>query len=343
MKVAILTPSDNRSPGILADTLHHQLQKQGIETEILYGLDFMTRMVPLKDSGLSFHFWLIEKLRYLSKDRALFKALQIFDAIIISECSPAVFLKRLYHVEKLKKKLKKPVGLYEVYYLGNAPTQIQFLQRTNNAMLERFDFHLSVSEVTEIKQLTGNNWFSIGIEGSSWGLSPLPKKELIAIVDFVHGGNEEYRNAQIRSLKKAGIKYLSLEREYTIKEIRNIYQQASLYFMQSSEAFGLPILECLCCGCQVFTPESWWPMSWRLNENPQVHEDGDLPGCFTVYHDEEQLLNELLMFKEKFDPVESPKKTFETFLKHYPAFYFGNESEIKGALEKIQSQVKGNE
>jgi hypothetical protein len=337
LKIAILTRPDYRSPRILANSLQGQLQKQGIKTEIFYDLNFMTRMVLLKDSKLRFHFWLSEKLRYFSEDATLLKALKQFDAIIVCECAPAAFLKRMYNVEKLKRMLNKPIGLYEVYYLGNAPTQIQFLQQGNNPLLERFDFHLSVSDTTEIKQPGNDHWFTVGIEGESWNLKPSPKKEIIAIVDFVHTGNEEYRKIQIHSLENAGIKYISLEKEYTIDAIRNIYQEGAIYFMQSFEAFGLPVLECLCSGCQVFTPHSWWPMSWRLNENPEVHGEGTLPGCFTVYSTEEQLTKELLAFKEIYDLVQSPKRVFEIFLEHYPYFYMGNENEMKRLLQKIQA------
>jgi hypothetical protein len=336
LKIAILTRPDYRSPRILADSLQSRLQRQGIETEIFYDLNFMTRMVSLKESKLSFHFWLIEKLRYFSKDTAVLKALKKFDLIIISECSPAVFLKKMYNVEKLKRKVKKPVGLYEVYYLENAPTQIRFLKKSKNPLLERFDFHLSVSDVTEVKQLHCDKWFPIGIESRSWGLNPIPKKEMIAIIDFGQAGFEEYHSIQIRALKKAGIKYISLDGTYTIDAIRNIYKVGAIFFIQFPEAFGISILECLCCGCQIFTPHSCWPMSWRLNENPEVHGEGTLPGCFTVYNTEEQLMEELLAFKENYDLVQSPKRVFEIFLEHYLYFYLGNENEMKRLLQKIQ-------
>lgn len=342
MKIAILTRPDYRSPRVLADSLKLQLELHGVEVEIFYNLGFITRLVSLKDSKLSFHFWLSEKLSYLSKDAALIRILKKFDGIILCECTPAAFLKRMYNVEKLKRIINKPIGLYEVYYLGNAPTQIQFLKEENNSLLERFDFHLSVASTTEIKQSPSELFYPIGLYAQSWNLKPSVNEEIIAIVDFSQPGYERYRKVQIDALKKAGIQYVILQKGYNFREIRKIYQQGSIFFVQFPEAFGLPILECLCCGCQVFTPESSWPMSWRLNENPEVHGDGLLPDCFTVYHNEEQLVNELLMFKEKFDPVESPKKTFETFLKHYPDFYLGNESEIKKALEKIQStNIKG--
>jgi hypothetical protein len=249
----------------------------------------------------------------------------------------------LYNVERLKKVIRKPVGFYEVYYLGNAPTQIDFMKKNNDALLDRYDFHLSEANVTEIRQPITNQWFPVGIKVQSWNLKPLPKKEIIAIIDFVHPGNEQIRDAQIRGLKKIGIKYISLERSYSFEEIRNIYQQGTIYFMQSFEAFGLPILECLCCGCQIFTQESSWPMSWRLNENPQAHSKGVLPECFTVYNNEEQLVKELIAFKENYDLQKTPKKVFDNFLAHYPDFYYGNEKELQRALKSIHAKIEVNE
>lgn len=336
MKIAIITRDDFRSPRILADSLKLRLEHQNIKVEIFYDPAFLTRLVSVKDSKLRFHFWLKRKLNGYLKDAAVLKKLKRFDIIIISECIPNAFLRNLYNIEEFRKIIQKPIGLYEVYYLGNAPTQVNFLEESRNPLSERFNFYLSITDVTEIKQQSKGNWYPIGIKAESWNLKPFPKNELVAIIDFLHEGNEEFRQVQIRALGKAGIKYISLEKPYTIEEIRRIYQQGAIYFMQSFEAFGLPILECLCCGCQIFTPESWWPMGWRLNENPAIHGDGVLPDCFSVYKSEEQLVTELISFKEKYDLTETPKKVFETFLEHYPEFYFGNEAELQRFFKCIK-------
>ena len=158
---------------------------------------------------------------------------------------------------------------------------------------------------------------------------------MIALIDFLQPGYERYREIQIRALDRAGIKYVLLEKPYTFQEIRNIYQQGAIFFIQFPEAFGVSILESLCCGCQIFTPESWWPMSWRLNAKPEIHGDGILPECFTVYNDEDQLNIELIAFKENYDLIETPKKIFDNFLAHYPDFYYGNNDEIERLLNDL--------
>ncbi|MDE3184123.1 MAG: hypothetical protein KGM16_11960 [Bacteroidota bacterium] len=337
MKIAILTRPDNRSPRVLADSLKLQLEDEKVYVEVFYKIDILTRLVAQKESKLSFYFWLKKKINHFLKDRELVKKLKRFDAVFISECSPNGFWKRLYNVEKFRKLLRKPVLLYEVYYLGNAPTQIDILSSNGDTLVDRYDFHLSVSDVTEIKQPSSDIYFPIGLYAKSWNLMPAVNEEIIAILDFVQPGYEEHRKLQTEALKKVGIKYISLEGSYTIEEIRNIYRQGSIYFMQSSEAFGLPVLECLCCGCQVFTPFSWWPMSWRLDKEPTVHGDGILPECFTVYKNEAQLVDQLIQFKSNYRPGISAEKVFQSLLSNYPSFYYGNRNQLQRLLTNLEN------
>ncbi len=336
LKVVILTRADHSSPRVLAESLQHQLREAGVECETIFGLDMLNRLVSLKESKFRLHYWLKRKAANWFKDQKIFRALKKADAVVISECIPNAFWKRLYNIEKLKNILLSPVYVYEVYALANAPTQVSTLTKNNDPLHERYDGHLFISPVTEIRDPHLSNGFCIGIQAKIWNLRPLPKKELIALVDFVQPGFEAYRQMQMDALHKAGIPFISLERRYTLDEIREVYRQVSIYFMQSYEAFGIPLLECLCTGAQVFTPDSGWPMSWRLDEVPQVHGKGELPGCFTVYDGEEDLLQKLELFKKNFDLVETPLRVFDECKKNYPAFYEGD----RGELDKWLGAVK---
>lgn len=335
MRICILTRPDFKSPRVLAESLKIQLAKQGVESEIFYEINLLNRLVSFKDSQLSFHFWLKRKLSWFFTDRKLIQQLQKFDAIVICECAPNAFMKRLFNVEKLKEIFQKPIGFYAVYYLGNAPTQIDFLTRNKQPLLDRYDFHLAVADITELKLPVSANYFPIGINAESWNIQPLPKKELMAIVDFAQPGYETYREIQIQALEMAGINFISLENSYTFEEIRKIYQSAAIYFMQSDEALGMPILECLSGGCQIFTPHVGWPRSWRLNK-PGMEEDR-LPGCFTVYDNEEQLIKKLSDFKINFNLRTTPKEIFDEFFLHYPAFYSGNTQEERRFLKSLEN------
>lgn len=339
MKIAILTREDYRSPRILAESLKLQLEQAGAEVVILYDIHFLNRLVSYKKSKLSFHFWLQKKITHWFSDQQIIKSLKKMDAVVISECIPNGFWKHLYNVEKLKSILQKPVFIYEVYYLRNAPTQIAALQKNKDALLERYDGHLFVSPVTEIREKKTSNAFCIGLMAKTWELQPQPKNELIALVDFVQPGYERYREMQINVLIKAGIPFISLERRYTIEEIRDTYRRVSIFFLQFPEAFGLPILECLCSGAQIFTPDSSWPMSWRLDTEPEVHGKGQLPSCFTVYADEVDLLHKLLLIKENYNLKETPLTVFNNFIENYPSYYEGNTEELNRALDYIKKLI----
>lgn len=339
MRIAILTRADHKSPRILAESLKSQLEAQNVYAEIIFDINLLTRLVDYNDSNLSFHFWLKEKAVNYWRDRKVLNELKEFDAIIISECTPNGFRKHIYNVERLKLIFNKPVLYYEVYFLGNAPTQIELLQNNGDALADRYDFHLSVSEVTEIRQRPFGNWFNIGLYAKSWGLAPKEKKEIIAIVDFLQPGFEQYRGIQIRALQKAGIEYISLEREYSFNEIREIYQDSALFFVQFPEAFGLPILECLCSGSQIFTPHSGWPMAWRLNSNPAVHGDGILADCFTVYNDENDLIKNLMLFKNNYDLVKTPQIVFENFIDNYAGYYHGKQAALKEVIHNLEKRL----
>lgn len=151
-------------------------------------------------------------------------------------------------------------------------------------------------------------------------------------------GYEKYHIEQIDILAELGIKTIVLKGKYTISEIREQYKKACIFFLQLPEAFGLPIAECLASGVQIFTASSAWPMSWRLNEHPQLHSEGGLPEIFTVYTSREDLKDKIIQTKKNYDLNETPFKVFKSFIKHYPQFYYGNVGEVKGVLDRIEQR-----
>lgn len=328
MHFVILTRKCNRSPEILAQSVKLQLHDVGFSGDINYNIDCLSRLVPFNKSKVRLHFWLRRKLQFWLKDYRTLKEIKKANFVIVSECSPNAFWQHLYGIERLKQLVNVPVINLEVYHLENAPTQYELLLKNKQPLLNRFDFHFYVSPVTEIKENNPTKGFCIGLLASSWKMSPAGKSTLFAIVDFAQSGYELIREMQIQVLNTLGIPFVSLQGEYTISEIRSLYQQASIYFMQSPEAFGLPILECLCAGAQIFTPDSAWPMSWRLDEKPLVHAKGLLPDCFCVYNNEVDLMEKLSAVKANFHSVNTCQEVFNNFLQHYPHLYYGNKSAI---------------
>lgn len=337
MHFAILTRNCNRSPEILAQSAKLQLEDAGLSGVINYNIDFLNRLVPYNKSRCRLHFWLKRKVRFWFKDYKTLKQLRKANFIIVSECSPNAFWQHLYGIERLKQLLNVPVVNLEVYHLENAPTQYEVLLRHNQPLLNRYDFHLFVSPVTEIKQKKPTQGFCIGLLAHSWNITTVKKSELFAIIDFAQSGYEPVREMQMRVLKALNISYVSLEGEYTISEIRSLYKKASIYFMQSPEAFGLPILECLCAGAQIFTPDSAWPMSWRLEEKPLIHAKGVLPDCFSVYNDEADLTRKLSILKYNFHSINTCQDVFNNFLKHYPHLYYGNKCTILDFIKHLKN------
>jgi glycosyltransferase involved in cell wall biosynthesis len=327
---------------MLATSLKQQLESCGVEANIYYDISIMTRLVKYRESGLSFHFWLWRKISNYFSDKKVIKDLQVSDTVVICECTPNGFWRRLYNVEELKKILKKPILFYEVYYLGNAPTQIECLKKCGDPLFNRYDWHLAVTDVTEIRTPTGNGYSCIGLDLSGTDLHPLPKDEFIALVDFKQEGYEQIQADQLTVLAAMNIKTIVLNGRYTTEEIREMYKKASIFFIQFPEAFGLPIAECLACGVQIFTPVSGWPMSWRLDDHPVMHGPGQLADCFTVYESENDLAKKLMTFKDQYDLFTTPRKVFDDFIKNYPALYFGNKIAIKEVLQMIKDGRIGN-
>lgn len=336
MKIAIITRPENRSPKNLAESLKNQLNKISISSFIYEDIQIVSNLNRLYIKKENKFISIYNCIKYYIPTKIFLRKLKKYDILIISECIPNAFIKNLYNIELLRKIINKPILLYEVYYLGNAPTQIHNLNLTGNPTFSRYDWHLSVTNLTEIKSRNLQNWSCIGIDLTYTGLSPIFRSDLYVLVDFPQRGFEKYRQNQIEILRKNNIKTIILEGEYSFKEIRKLYQNAAAFLMQSYEAFGVSIAECLSCGTQIFTPDSSWPMSWRLDENPQIHSKGQLADCFTVYDNPEDFEIKIKKYLKNYNPYETPKKVFQEFVKYYPNHFYGNVSE----LEKVINMFK---
>ena len=345
LKIAIVSDSSYRSPRVLAECLHEQVKCTKATSKVFHRINAFKRLLKYDDVKHKYklHLWIGYKFLHFFKDFIFVKKLKSYDAIIICGCPPDAFLKDCYGIEKLRRRIGNiPILFYEVYYLGNAPTQLSKLRALGGLSMERYDWHLAVGEIAEIRQKPSRPWSQIGLYLKSTGLKPKPKKRLLAIVDFVQPGFQDIRKNQIQVLEDLDIPYIALEGNYTISEIRNIYMNSTFYFMQSFEAFGLPIAECLCCGSYIFSPQSSWPMSWRLDENPIVHGEGILPECFVIYNDPIKLKSLLSQILKSYDYDKTPQKVFDIFIEHYPTFFEGNGKQLAEVLDKIQKKELNN-
>lgn len=337
--IALISGPENGSPRVLAKTLFSMLIEEGQNAKVFYQAKAFRRLLDAKTANIAKLNWIIYKLLYLTRDKRLFRELKNFDAVIICDWTPNGFYKHTYNIEKLRSIIKKPILYYAIQYLQNSPSIVKKLADGCHAGIERYDWHLTVSEITEIRNKPAAPWNQIGLYLRSTGLKPVEKEQFFAIVDFLRPGYENYRNDQIRALEELSIPYLSLEKSYSIEEIRRIYARSAIIFLQFPEAYGLPIAECLACGSYIGTPDSSWAMAWRLDEKPEVHGPGLLPDCFVVYNDFEELKKKLEELKNTFDRRKTPQKVFDTFYSSYPTFYDGNRQSLNEVIERIS---KGN-
>lgn len=339
LKFALVTKPTNASPKVLTDCLARFLAVEGHDARIFYKISVFRRLLsyPVINKKHNLISWYVYKTINFFHDRWFMMKLKGFDAVIVIETSPRCFLKDQYDLIKVKKYLHDtPLIYHGVYYLGNAPTIIDLFKKEGHHTSELFDWHLSVSEVTEIRQKPSPPWSQIGMYLKSAGLAPEIKKGLYAVVDFEREGYEKTRNEQISVLEQLNIPYIALSKNYSIPEIREIYKKATFYFIQFGESFGLPIAECLSCGAYVFTPDSSWAMAWRLDENPTIHGPGTLPECFVEYHNREDLVAKLEEMKESYDMVSTPQKVFDIFYNTYPTYYDGNKVQLNDFINKIK-------
>ncbi|MBN2486811.1 MAG: hypothetical protein JXB34_12625 [Bacteroidales bacterium] len=338
LKIAIVSGPENGSPKVLSATLEKFILNTGNYARKFYRVKALTRLFPAKTVNENKLLWIVFKLLHFIGDSLFFSSLKNFDAVIVCSCTPYAFYKHSYNVKAFKKKIdNKPVLYYAVQYLENSPTIKKRLVEGGHDLLGRYDWHLTVSPITELRGTPAPPWSQIGLYLKSSGLVPMPRKEFLVVVDFLRPGYEQYREIQLKVLKELNIAYISLEKPYSMEEIRAIYQKASVYFIQFPEAYGMPIAECLACGSYIGTPHSAWAMSWRLDEKVEVHGPGTLPECFLVYDNEDDLREKLIVLRDKYHLENTPKAVFDNFFAHYPSFYDGNMPALKEVLGRIES------
>ncbi len=341
-RVAILARAEDASPKVLAQSLHHMLGRLGIESKIFLGVNgLLFRLLPLWQQPRRWyqypHRRLQAKLAHRVEDRRLVAELRSYSAVVLCETIPNAFWRNYYDVESLRRHLRDvPLLLHEVYYLGNAPSMQSMLRRNGDSGLERFDWHLSVSEVTEIRSSPEPPWSAIGLDLTHTNLRPAQRDRFFAVVDFAQPGYEQSRQVQLDVLRDLGVETVILSERRAMADIRCTYQSASALFIQSPEAFGVPIAECLYSGSYVFTPDSAWPMAFRLDAAPQINGPGRLPPVFKVYRDAVDLRRQVEALRAAYDPVRDPLRVAEEFRATYPTFCDGNLDALRDVVRRIE-------
>jgi hypothetical protein len=173
----------------------------------------------------------------------------------------------------------------------------------------------------------------IGMNLNDGTLRPERKNGFIALIDFERPGNMQERAVQISSLEETKTRYIVLNGEYSIAEIREIYRQCGIYFIAHRESFGLPICELQACGAYIFTPyANWCPSHWIKNDLFAAGP-GELSSNFIVYdNDKTKLLRKINYIKNIYEP----QVVFDNFVKNYPQLFYGDMSELEKFIIKVQ-------
>ncbi|MBS1665940.1 MAG: hypothetical protein JST58_01045 [Bacteroidetes bacterium] len=338
-RIAILSRPDDRSPKILAMGLQQMLESLGYESAIFYeGSSMLGRLFPLRKkiyNQIRLHFRIRTKLRYFFRDRALIRQLAQYDIIVLSECIPNAYWRGYYAIEELRARIRKPICLYEVYYLGTSIKYSQELMAGHHHGLERYDWNFSITDTTEKQEQPSpeKKWSVIGLDLSHTGLEPQVKNEFIVLVDFLQAGFEESRKMQLEVLAELGIKTIALEGSYRMEEIRELYKKASVLMVQFPEAFGLPMAECLSTGAYIMVPDPFWAMAWRKKD--EHSSDFYLPSFFVQYQGRAGLREKLWAMSRDYDPLVSPQWVSQSFKEAYPHFYSGDLGSLNQAIEQI--------
>jgi hypothetical protein len=341
VRIAIFSRPGACFPNIISLGLRGMLNDLGIENKIFYdSIPMLMRLLPLSEKPKRWHnnlqFRIRNKITHYFADRKLMREISKYDAIILSECYPNAFWKNFFAIKELRNRYKGCIISYTESPLDSAPLNKKKQMNDYDYDELLYDYNLFVTGLMEVKTDLKQNQAVIGVNlDNKELLKPTEKDEFFALIDFAQPGYETQRKQQLSVLKKLGVKYIALEGRYPIDEIRRLYSKAAVFFLAFPETFGLPISECLACGTYVFTPNSSWPMAWRLDENPVSMGPGLLPACFQVYDGDMDLENKLKNLMHTYNLKHTPEYVFNNFIEHYGRFYFGEPNALLDITKKM--------
>lgn len=294
----------------------------------------------------------------LRRDRREFEAfaesLSGTDLIVVVANVPGSFARGLLpNIELLRHRLPNvPIVNYDLHYLptlyswgrqilrGEATllsSNDTHILRKGHWGLERYDWYLMASVGTEVPLTREPHPYSlIGLDLDDGSLYPDQKGNFRALVDLPQNRLRypEFREIQLEALRLAGVDYVALEGSYTTAEIRQIYRESSIYFLASSEAFGLPICELQACGAKVFLPDPNWAASHWLGRDYFIDREPELSSNFVIYDNDPHTLSHRI--REAADSI-NPAEVRATFERVQPELLHGDVAELKAFLERIDS------
>lgn len=342
MRLAILANTGNSFPKVMAAGLKRMLARVGVESSVFHhGLD-----VIADKSYLAERRTLPSRMRLagaILRLKSLARKLRRHDAVIIVGHNPAAFMRFFWNDQQLRGLLPDiPIILYDLVYLGTRGKWAEWLRDGNPAMgipnaghfgLERYDWYLSISVVSECGLPKGNHRLSvIGVDLNDGSLRWGEQSGFTALLDFERGNHTAERYVQIQALTEANVKWVELRGDYSTSEIRAIYRRCSAYLIAHRESFGLPICELQACGSVVFSPYAEWCPSHWMKKDITVDGPGQLSDNFRIYNNDPKLLvSQLRELTATYDA----ERVRKVFLRDQPQFFAGDLDELQWFVDLL--------
>ncbi len=356
MKIAILANEKDSFVRPLAEGLARMSAACDTLPEIHYdGLETLSLPLTLQNpTPRGVARFAFKSPKYRKRFARLAERLKSADVIVVVAHVPGSLSKRaLGNLELLRKRLPEiPIVNYDLVYLptvqkwGEAMLKgdLSDISREEIGLLqpkpfglERYDWYLVASPVSEIPMHAGRRPFShIGIDLDDGSLYPEQGGEFHILVDFEQRRKDYpvYREVQIDALERSGVSYEVLDGRYTREEIRAKYRKSAALMLSHRESFGLPICEIQASGGQIFTPRSEWAGAHWLKGDDMLPGPGEHSSNFVVYENTvDDLVGEIHAARDSFDPA----TRLRTFREAHPQLYRGNRAALADFLEKVES------
>lgn len=348
MKFVIFTDNNYNYRKPMADGLYHHLKQLGHDVTIIYEGKFWLCNFPLYKVLFSDIYKIFQniksrKLLHITRFWSMItfehkykKKIFESDCLIVVDNCPNVFYRSfISRLELIRKEYRGPIVNYDLHYLPNQGWYGMIKEKDpNNFGLERFDWYLPASLVTEfaIPKTIPQIYDCIGFDIQAEDLFS-DQKEFMAVLDFAHKGRECERAVQIEALEETKTPYISLSGKYTRSEIRSIYRRCNMFFTSVRESFSLPVLEIQLCGGLIATPYKKWLPAHFIDKNIYSSGEGELGTNFYVYDNDKEKLKEIILNARcTFDS----KKNIENFKREYAAYYCIDDQVLSRFCKRIE-------
>jgi hypothetical protein len=347
LKFAILSNDEDSFVKPISEGLKNSLNRLQIECDVFSnGHDILNNVKwikfytyeMLKSIIMAKRQQFIAAIKGFIDNYRFIETMKQYDGIILTAHLPTVFIANQYpKIEMIRSKTNIPIINYDLVYLPTRGKWFDRIKKDNpdNFGLERFDYYLAVSAISEYALSSDNHPLTIiGCNLNDGSLFPAEKSDFIALLDFERTDHLGERSIQIQALKETNTEYIELKGSYPMEEIRKIYRKCSMYFLAHRESFGLPICELQACGCYVMLPYKNWAPSHYINKKLKVSGEGDLSSNFIIYdNDIEKLKQQIMSIKKTYNRFD----VYNTFVDNHSKYLNCDLEELKKFINNFSN------